>query len=227
MTENEFILQDRLAKIRSINGEYDLEQNAYVDFSGGRDSTILHHLLDEALPGNRIPRVYINTGIEYKMILHFVRKLAETDDRVVIYNAGVNIKEMLADKGYPFKSKEHAEKVSIYQNSGKTKTVLAYLGEGPGHTCAKFMCAPKLRYQFTPDFELLISKRCCNELKKKPSKQYQRETGRTKTITGMRQAEGGTRSDISCDVFKEDKLKKLHPLAPIPDAWEAWYERER
>ena len=58
MTENDFLLQDRIAKIKSINEQYDLEHNAYVSFSGGKDSTVLHYLIDEALPGNKIPRVF-------------------------------------------------------------------------------------------------------------------------------------------------------------------------
>ena len=66
MTENEFMLADRIAKIQSINQQFDLENNAYLSFSGGKDSTVLHYLLDEAIPGNKIPRVFINTVIEYK-----------------------------------------------------------------------------------------------------------------------------------------------------------------
>ena len=77
MTEHEFTLADRVAKIQSINKLYDLENNAYISFSGGKDSTVLHHLIDEALPGNKIPRVYINTGIEYKMIVSFVERERE------------------------------------------------------------------------------------------------------------------------------------------------------
>jgi 3'-phosphoadenosine 5'-phosphosulfate sulfotransferase (PAPS reductase)/FAD synthetase len=65
MTENEFLLRDRIAKIKSINEQYDLENNAYLSFSGGKDSTVLHYLLDEALPENKIPRLFLNTGIEY------------------------------------------------------------------------------------------------------------------------------------------------------------------
>lgn len=77
MTENEFLLQDRIAKIKSINELYDLENNAYVSFSGGKDSTVLHYLIDEALPGNKIPRVYLNTGIEYKSVVSFVERERE------------------------------------------------------------------------------------------------------------------------------------------------------
>ena len=65
MTENEFILQDRLAKIQAVLGKYGAS-NFYVSFSGGKDSTVLHHLIDMAEPENRIPRVYADTGIEYK-----------------------------------------------------------------------------------------------------------------------------------------------------------------
>ena len=79
MTENEFLLQDRITKIKSINKLYNLENNAYISFSGGKDSTVLHHLIDEALPGNRIPRVYINTGIEYRAVVQYVERERERD----------------------------------------------------------------------------------------------------------------------------------------------------
>ena len=77
MTENEFLLADRIAKIKSINELYDLENNAYISFSGGKDSTVLSHLVDEALPNNKIPRVFINTGIEYKLLVAFVERERE------------------------------------------------------------------------------------------------------------------------------------------------------
>ena len=71
--DNEFLLQDRLQKIRQIIRKYG-EENFYLSFSGGKDSTVLSHLLDMALPNNKIPRVYANTGIEYRLILEFVER---------------------------------------------------------------------------------------------------------------------------------------------------------
>ena len=73
MTENEFILQDRIGVIRDTIAKYG-EDNFYLSFSGGKDSTVVHHLLDMAVPGNRIPRVFSNTGIEYNAIVEFVRE---------------------------------------------------------------------------------------------------------------------------------------------------------
>ena len=83
--DNEFLLMDRVQKIRSINNLYDLEHNAYISFSGGKDSTVLHHIVDEALPGNKIPRVYINTGIEYKDIVKFVKREREREREMIVY----------------------------------------------------------------------------------------------------------------------------------------------
>lgn len=85
MTENEFMFADRIAKIQSINQQFDLENNAYLSFSGGKDSTVLHYLLDEAIPGNKIPRVFINTGIEYKDIYIYICKTNGRNRRKVCY----------------------------------------------------------------------------------------------------------------------------------------------
>ncbi len=73
MTENEFLLEDRLNVIRDTIAKYG-EENFYLSFSGGKDSTVVHHLLDMAIPGNKIPRVFANTGIEYNAIVEFVRE---------------------------------------------------------------------------------------------------------------------------------------------------------
>ena len=117
----ELTLFDRIEVIKTANKKYDLEHNAYISFSGGKDSTIVHHLIDMALPNNRIPRVFINTGIEYNDIVAFVKEMAEKDDRFVILKPSVPVKPMLEKFGYPFKSKQHSHNVAIYQGKSKEK----------------------------------------------------------------------------------------------------------
>ena len=73
MTENEFLLQDRLGVIRDTVNKYG-EDIFYISFSGGKDSTVVSALVDMALPDNRITRVFSNTGIEYNAIVEFVRE---------------------------------------------------------------------------------------------------------------------------------------------------------
>ena len=115
----EFMLFDRIEKIKQINEEYDLENNSYISFSGGKDSTILHYLIDLALPNNKIPRLFINTGVEYQDIRKYVNELAINDDRIKIINSGINLKNMLKKYGYPFKSKQHSHNWTIYNNNRK------------------------------------------------------------------------------------------------------------
>ena len=71
--DNEFILQDRIQKIRQIVKKYG-EDNFYISFSGGKDSNVLSVLVDLALPCNQIPRVYADTGIELNAVHNFVRE---------------------------------------------------------------------------------------------------------------------------------------------------------
>ena len=157
MTDFEFMVQDRITKIRSINELYNLEKNAYVSFSGGKDSLVASLLLDKALPGNKIPRVFIDTGIEYQEIRKFVFSQIALDKRVRVLKSGVNIKQMLEKDGYPFKSKQHAHNVAIYQHSGMTRTNEMYLGRAEKNN---FLCPKVLEYQFTPEFTLKLSDKC-------------------------------------------------------------------
>lgn len=55
MTEFEFLLLDRITKIKSINDLYNLEDNAYISFSGGKDSVVMSYLIDLSIPNNSIP----------------------------------------------------------------------------------------------------------------------------------------------------------------------------
>lgn len=220
----ELMLFDRLEVIKFANSKYDLESNAYISFSGGKDSTILHYLIDEALPNNRIPRVFINTGIEYNYIVEFVKELAKKDDRFIILKPTQAIKPMLEKYGYPFKSKEHSNYLKTFQSRGlKSKTVNRYLN--PNQKRERYGCPKCLKYQFSNDFNLKISNLCCYKLKKEPIKKWQQLNGKSIAITGMRKAEGGTRKNIKGCIItdKANKSIKFHPLLVVSEDFENWY----
>jgi len=220
MTENEFILQDRLGVIRDTIKKYG-EDKFYLSFSGGKDSTVVHHLLDMALSNNRIPRVFSNTGIEYNAIVEFVKKMMETDDRIIMIYPRQNIKEMLERVGYPFKSKEHSQKVMEYQKTRRiTPHIQRYLDKG------QFGCPEILKYQFTDEFDMKVSHLCCSELKKKPSHEWEKETGRYIGITGMMANEGGIRNQLGCIMNKNGKVHRFNPLIKITKEWEEWFVQE-
>ena len=210
----DFLLSDRVQKIQQIAKEYDLENKGYIAFSGGKDSTVLHYLVDIALPNNKIPRIYSNTGIDFNAIREFVRELAGADERFFIINPTQNIKKMLSEVGYPFKSKFHSHILDIYSRQGKTGCVLKYAEpkQNTPHSCPK-----KLQFQFNEPLPFKISEKCCYKLKKEPFKKYEKESGRFVGLTGIRRAEKGLREKIGCLAFEHGKLHRFHPLAPCTD----------
>lgn len=225
MTEAEynFFLQDRVQKIQQMDKQYDLRNKALIAFSGGKDSTVLSHIIDKALPDNEIPRVYTQTAIEYSLVQKFINEFAAKDPRFVQIKLNFNLREMLEKYGYPFKSKEHAEKLSTYQKSGiDSKSVQSYLNK------TSFGCPKILREQFTPEYKLKCSKDCCRKLKKEPFAKFQKEAGRPISITGIRKAEGGARASSSCAVFQGKDLHKFNPLFVVNDDFlQQYIERER
>lgn len=226
MTENEFILFDRLEVIRKTI-EKEGEEKFYLSFSGGKDSTVVHYLLDMALPDNKIPRVFFNTGIEYNHLLLYVKELQKTDERIDIVQPTQNIREMLERVGYPFKSKEHSLKMELYKRGSRSKSVMLYKEGFPDRPHgSKFQCPEGLKYQYNDDFKLHISPNCCTELKKKPVKKWAKEHGRSINITGMMREEGGHRTTLDCIVVKNNEMIKFHPLAKVTADWEKWFIKE-
>lgn len=224
MTENEFLLQDRLGVIRDTINKYG-EENFYLSFSGGKDSTVVHYLLDIALPDNRIPRVFSNTGIEYNAIIEFVRDMAKQDDRIIMIKPSKNIKKTLEEEGYPFKSKGHSRWVNRYKKSGKTIGVLQYLGEREDKKpwSSSNSCPKNLKYQFSNECNLYISDKCCELMKEEPLKKWQKENHKKVAILGLMAEEGGRRTNSKCIVYQNGKLKFFQPLAKVTHEWERWF----
>lgn len=218
---NEFLLQDRIQKIQQIIRKYG-EENFYISFSGGRDSCVLSALVDLAIPNNEIPRVYANTGIEYRLILDFIEREREKPHqwKLIVIKPRTPIKEMLERDGYPFKSKKHAKKLGTYQRHGMTKTALAYLNPDDS---SSFACPQMLRYQFTPDFKLKVDYKCCVNLKEKPLNDWAKENNKPYAMIGVMKAEGGSRAKGKCLAFSNGKLKAFQPLIPITKEWEEWF----
>ena len=223
MIDNEFLLFDRLQKIKSVVNQYG-EENFYISFSGGKDSTVLSELVDMALPDNKIPRVYANTGIELNMVRDFVLDKAKVDDRIIILKPSVPIQTMLKSEGYPFKSKEHSHVLDIYQRNGMGgKTVPRYLEarEGYGN---RYRCPKMLEYQFTKDFKLRISDKCCVKMKEKPLATWAKEHHKPCRMLGIMPSEGGRRATTKCLAFKNGgKIVSFHPLSVVSKDWEDWF----
>ena len=78
--------------------------DVYVSFSGGKDSTVLAHLVHEMYPD--VPLVFSNTGLEYPEIQAFARKMGAEFVR-----PKMSFSEVISKYGYPIISKENAEAI--------------------------------------------------------------------------------------------------------------------
>lgn len=90
------------ARIRQWVNEFG-EEGVYISFSGGKDSTVLLHLVREMYP--RVPAVFCDTGLEYPEIRDFVK----TFDNVTWLRPKMNFRQVIEKYGYPFISKEVSE----------------------------------------------------------------------------------------------------------------------
>lgn len=113
MPEKHFLLQMKALPLRAkvmktyqrIHEWYDhFNGNVCVSFSGGKDSTVLAHLVHEFYPD--VPLVFCNTGLEYPEIQAFARKMGAEFVR-----PKMNFSEVISTYGYPIISKENAEAI--------------------------------------------------------------------------------------------------------------------
>lgn len=154
---------DRIDSIKKVINKYGIE-NFVISFSGGKDSTVLSKLIDIAIHNNEIPRVFINTGIEYKAIVDFVHEKMKKDKRFIEIKPSIPLSMIFRKYGYPFKSKEHSQLVHLFQQNRHSKTTLRYYD--PTENRKRFGCPKVLKYQFEEGTQLKISDKCCAKLKK-------------------------------------------------------------
>lgn len=190
--------------------------NVYVSFSGGKDSTVLKHIIDSMY--SDVPAVFVNTGLEYTEIQHFVRdvKAGKHDcfnPDVEILRPEMRFDEVIQKYGYPVISKDISSYVS-YAQKGRPWALNAVKGLNKDGTESKFKECYK-RYARLVDAPFRVSENCCAVMKKKPAKQYEKQTGR-KGILGVMASESKQRERAwlraGCNAF-ESKRPKSQPMA--------------
>lgn len=79
--------------------------NVYVSFSGGKDSTVLLHIVRSMFPD--VPAVFSNTGLEYPEIQKFVKSF----DNVTTIYPKMKFIDVIGTYGYPLIGKEVSEAI--------------------------------------------------------------------------------------------------------------------
>jgi len=180
----------------------------YVSFSGGKDSTVLLHLVRSLYL--EVPAVFVDTGLEYPEIKEFVK----TFDNVVTIRPEESFKQVLDTHGFPVISKKVARQIRELRNpthSNKLSRNLYLTGKTrTGEISRNFKLANKWHKLIDAPFN--ISEKCCDVMKKKPCKKYEKENKRKPFIGTM--AENSLQRKFSymqtgCNNFKSGKSNPL------------------
>lgn len=104
-----------MSKVRIREWYEHFNGDVCVSFSGGKDSTVLAHLVHDLYPN--VPLVFSNTGLEYPEIQKFAREMGAEFIR-----PKMSFSEVISKYGYPIISKEVAEAIQ-YARPIKKKSI--------------------------------------------------------------------------------------------------------
>ena len=205
------------AKIRMsqnrIRGWYDNFQGCvYVARSGGKDSDVLGHLVKDMYPD--VPQVFVNTGLEYDSVRKHGMEVAD-----VVLQPDMNFVEVITRYGYPLVSKEVSKMIEEGRRAIKKGDMEYYaLKKLEGNLTDKngnksqYNCE---RWNFLLDSPFRISFKCCDVMKKNPSKKYEKQSS-NKPFIGTMADESRLRKQkwmqFGCNAF-EEKRPTSQPLS--------------
>ena len=153
----------------------------YVSFSGGKDSTVLLHIVRE-MHGNDIPAVFVNTGLEYPEIQSFVK----TFENVETLRPKMRFDEVIKKYGYPIISKEVSRRVSDVRRNGQASYAYKqFTGEYAKEHGLETSFYDKTKWMPLLDLPFEVSHKCCNVMKKSPAHSFDKASGRAPFIATM------------------------------------------
>lgn len=189
-----------LRRVREWQDHYD--GLVYLAYSGGKDSSVLGHIIRSA--GLDIPLVFSDTGMEYPPLRKLAMRMA---DEVVRPRYG--FRGVLKRHGWPVVSKQISKYISQLTLCSPDSFTYRKIMYGITKDGSKTEFRLPQRWKFLVDAPFKISHKCCDVLKKNPSKKYERDTGR-KVIIATLATEGRSRARLyvargGCNAFDQPR----------------------
>lgn len=197
----------RISQTRIIEWYEKFNGQVYVAFSGGKDSTVLLHIVRQIYPD--VEAVFIDTGLEYPEIKDFVK----TIDNVTTIRPKMQFADVVKNYGYPVISKEVSESISGTRRGIKSLSTKLYgkkMDKNGDKSPYNFE-----KYVFMLDAPFNISEKCCRIMKKDPSKTFDKASGK-KPMLGVMTDESMLRCNswlkTGCNSFDKGR-EKSRPLS--------------
>ena len=183
------------------------DANICVSFSGGKDSTVLLHIVRELYPD--VPAVFVDTGLEYPEIRDFVK----TIDNVEWLKPKMNFKEVIKKYGWNYPSKDVANMI-YYAKRGSRWALNALQGLNPDGSYSDFKQRYK-KWQYLIDAPFIISNKCCLIMKEEPLNRFHKEKKLNPIIATMAsesQRRKNSYLKTGCNAF-DSKIPISKPLS--------------
>ena len=210
-------IQMTKSRIRAWIKEYG-EDGVYVSFSGGKDSTVLLHIVRQEFPD--VPAVYCDTGLEYPELRDFVK----TFENVVWLKPKKNFRQVIEEYGYPFISKEVSQAVHECRSTESKGKKSCRREQFNGTYVSKNGKTNKYsitKWKFLLDAPFKISHKCCYIFKKEPSKRYEKETGRYAMLAQMAEE-----SKLRRQMWLKDGCNGFDKKRPTSNPMAFWTEQD-
>lgn len=205
----------------------------YVSFSGGKDSTVLAYLAARYLASYKTPiwplnLVFVNTGLEYPEIQKFVNEYADWLRRefpritvnLIRLRPKMNITQVVTKYGYSIIGKDVAHRIETARRSPDSRSmkllrgeVLRADGEKSMYNCEKW------EYLLSAPF--LISDKCCEIMKKSPSKSYEHRANVKPTTATMAEE-----SLLRMQKWRETGCNAFEGRRPLSKPMSFWTEQD-
>lgn len=187
--------------------EHEGVNGVYVSFSGGKDSLVLLHLVRSIYPD--VLAVFANTGIEFPEQVKFVRTFPNVTEVYPIKHFPKIIKE----DGIVYPSKEVAMYIRDAKKGGRY-AVNGLRGLDPEGRKKRYKARFK-KWAYLMDCDVKISPDCCELMKERPLRDYEKMNGKspiigTRAQESFRRAVGWMKS--GCNSFNGKRYKST-PLA--------------
>ena len=197
------------------------DNKCYVSFSGGKDSTVLADLTARICQLQQCKLIlwFSDTGLEYPEVREHVKKFADwlrekyniEVELVIDYPKDKNgkritFRDVIMTEGYPVISKEVALKLRDARRNPNGYSMQSFVEGSPKNI--KYPKFKLVKYKYLLDAPFEISHKCCDIMKKKPSKQFEKERGLIPIIGTMACESNARRTEWlknGCNAFNNSR----------------------
>lgn len=203
----------------------------YISFSGGKDSTVLAFLAAKVckMLDCKLILWFADTGLEYPEVRNHVKAFhtwieentgceVETIFDYPRDRKGnrITFKDVILNYGYPIVSKEQSQFIYEYRHTKSEKLKDTRIN---GNAWGMGKISKKWLYLINAPFE--ISNKCCNIMKKSPSKKFEKRTG-LKPVLGTIAEESQSR----ISAWKSHGCNAFNASRPTSQPMSFWVEQD-